>query len=207
MTPHPLQRWMMRCSPSGRAAIPVGAIRARQGLDRSPGRRWSTCREVRQNGQWLRWRPPETVCPTIWRQRPQRKGAVSSRRMRGRDRCGTWLRCRRGRGVTAGGKAISSPSSNCCQWPEDRRGTGNIPRSERRVAGSIDGRKQRSWDSSSADASRCRASGTVVSDRSWGGRRAATMGANGIARARGSGPPRRTGTRASQDARLVRESV
>jgi acetamidase/formamidase len=40
--PQPLQRWTTNCSPSVRKATPTAAISARQGLDRSPGRRRST---------------------------------------------------------------------------------------------------------------------------------------------------------------------
>lgn len=64
----------------------MASISARHGLERSPGLRKSTWRDVRQKGQWFRCRPPETVGPTKARQRPHLNGSRSLRRVRGRNR-------------------------------------------------------------------------------------------------------------------------
>jgi hypothetical protein len=124
--PQPLQRWTTICSPSDRNATPTAAISARQGLARSPGRRRSTCRDVRHTGQWLRCRPPETVGPTKVRQRPHLNGSRSLRRVRRRK--GTSSRARRGRDRgwrTSGSLRIGgseSSSSRCANSSGVRRG-------------------------------------------------------------------------------------
>lgn len=45
-------------------------------LARSPGRERSRCREKRQNGQWLRWRPPWRTAVTNARQWRQRNSSL-----------------------------------------------------------------------------------------------------------------------------------
>jgi hypothetical protein len=133
-TPQPLQRWTIICSPSGRKSVPTGAISDRQGLIRSPGRRASTWRDVRQTGQWLRCRPPETVGPTKARQRPQRNGSRSLRRIRGRNGGSAFVRGWFGRAGRAAGKDGSSPSSRRATASLDKRGTGRSSDDGRQMA-------------------------------------------------------------------------